>query len=86
MADRPEWFTNPEHAHIIGLDKQLETELRSDFLIVALEVDCGVEGKGPYVYHFRISHAPVDMHGRIAGRAVDLLADWTPYRFEVYCI
>ncbi len=86
MTDQPDWFTNPEHAHIIGLDKQLETELRSDFLIVELAVDCGVEGKGPYVYHFRISNVPVDMHGHVSSRAMDLLSEWTAYRFEVYCI
>jgi hypothetical protein len=86
MADQPDWFTNPEHMHIIGLDRQLETELRSDFLIAALEVDCGVEGKSSFVYHFRISNVPVAMHGSVAGRAMDLLAEWTPYRFEVSCI
>lgn len=86
MADDPEWFTNPEHAHIVGLDKQLEGELRSEFLILELSVDCGIEGRGPYIYHFRISRVPADMHSHVASRATDLLSSWTAYRFEVYCL
>ncbi|HZK89983.1 MAG TPA: hypothetical protein VFC56_07555 [Stellaceae bacterium] len=86
MADQAEWFTNPEHAHIIGLDDQLASALRSAFEIAQLQVDCGVEGKGPYTYHFRISNVPADMHGHVSSRAMDLLSSWTAYRFEVYCI
>jgi hypothetical protein len=85
MADQAEWYTNPEHAHIVGLDDQLAIELRSVFGIAGLQVDCGVEGKGPYTYHFRLSNVPADMHNHVSTRAMDLLSSWTGYRFEVHC-
>lgn len=86
MSDRPEWFTNPEHAHIVGLDDQLAGELRVAFGVAALSVDCGVEGNGPYTYHFRIRNVPPAMHNPVSGRAMELLSSWTGYRFEVYCV
>lgn len=86
MADDAEWFTNPEHAHVVGLDNQLASELRSDFGFAELTVDCGVEGKGSYTYHFRIRNVPPDMHNHVSTRAMDLLSSWTAYRFEVYCL
>ncbi len=86
VDDPAEWFTNPEHVHIVGLDNQLSRELRMHFEIPDLDVDCGVEGKGPsYTYHFRISGVSADMHGHVCTRAIDLLSKWTPYRYEVQC-
>ncbi|HYM73296.1 MAG TPA: hypothetical protein VET89_09960 [Stellaceae bacterium] len=85
MADQAEWFKNPEHAHVVGLDAWLASELRSAFGISDLQVDCGVEGKGPYTYHFTISNVPADLHGQVSGQAMDLLSSRTGYRFEVHC-
>jgi hypothetical protein len=86
MADQPEWFTNPEHAHVVGLDDQLATELRARLGIADLAVECGVEGKGPYTYHFMIGNVPPSLHGHVASLADDLLSSWTGYRFEVHCL
>jgi hypothetical protein len=86
MTDRPEWFTNPEHAHIVGLDDQLASELRTAFGIADIKVDCGVEGKGPYTYHFMIGNVPPGLHGHVSSQAMDLLSSWTGYRFEVHCL
>lgn len=86
MSDPFEWFTNPEHEHIIGLDALIEDHLRIEFGIDKLQVDCGVEGKGPYTYHFRIRHVDSDLRGRVHDSATDMLSAWTPYRFEVQCI
>jgi hypothetical protein len=87
MADQPDWHTNPEHAHVIGLDNQLAEALRTAFGIADIAVECGVEGtRPPYTYHFTISNVPPDMHGHAASRATDLLSSWTGYRFEVHCL
>lgn len=84
--DNPEWFTNPEHAHIVGLDADLARDLSVWFSIIDLEVDCGVEGEKSYTYHFRIRNVPQNQHGFVLSRARDLLSAWTPYRFEVQCV
>jgi hypothetical protein len=86
MSDPVEWFTNPEHETIMGLDAQLADILRSEFGIGDLEVDCGVEGKGPYTYHFRLKNVPRNQMGFVCNRAMDLLSSWTPYRYEVQCL
>ena len=86
MADNPDWFTNPEHAHVVGLDDQLATALRVDFGDGDITVECGVEGRGPYTYHFIISNVAPDMHGHVVSRAIDLLSEWFSYRFEVRCL
>jgi hypothetical protein len=86
MSDRPEWFTSPEHAHIVGVDDQLAGVLRAEFGIPGLKVDCGVEGTRSYTYHFRIYNVPADLRPHVSTRAMDLLSSYTGYRFEVYCV
>jgi hypothetical protein len=86
MSDLPEWLTNPEHAHIIGLDNSLADALRAFFKHPDIQVDCGVEGKHSHTYHFRIRNVPADLHRSVWGHASDLLSEWTPYRFEVQCV
>lgn len=84
--DPAEWFNNPEHAHIVGLDETLAEMLRVEFSDNAIEVDCGVEGTpGKYTYHFRIMHVSRNQWGFVINRVIDLLSSWTPYRFEVQC-
>lgn len=84
--DPAEWFTNPEHGHMIGLDKDLTDRLRAFFQSSDIEVDCGVEGTRSYTYHFRIGNTPLGLEGQVADMARDLLGQWTPYRFEVQCV
>lgn len=85
MADPAEWFTNPEHEHMVGLDHSLADMIRVEFGINDVEVDCGVEGEKSFTYHFRIKNAPRNQWGFISSRATELLSSWTPYRFEVQC-
>jgi hypothetical protein len=86
MLDPPEWYTNPEHEHLIGIDHSLGVQLSQEFGIPGIEVDCGVEGSHSYSYHFRIMNVPRNQWGFVITRAIDLLSAWTPYRFEVRCI
>lgn len=86
MSDPAEWYTNPEHEHILGLDNELAQMLRVEFTDSAIDVDCGVEGKGPFTYHFRIKNVQRNQRGFVCGRAIDLLSSWTPYRYEVQCV
>lgn len=86
MSDPAEWFTNPEHDHIVGLDATLADILRVEFSDNGIEVDCGVEGKGPYTYHFRIMNVPRNQWGFVSSKAIGWLAAMTPYRFEVQCL
>ena len=86
MRTKPEWFTNPEHAHVVGLDEQLMAKLRMEFADDDITVDCGVEGRGPFTYHFMIGNVAVEMHGHVTSRAIDLLSEWFSYRFEVCCL
>jgi hypothetical protein len=87
MPDDPkEWFTNPEHDHVVDLDIQLANRLRSELHLLDIEIDCGVEGKGPYTYHFRIRNVADNLRGHVVTRAIDILSAWTPYRYEVTCV
>lgn len=84
--DPAEWFTNPEHEHMVGIDKELADRLRSFFRCNEIGVDCGVEGARSFTYHFRISNMPAGKEGQASDMARDLLGQWTPYRFEVQCV
>jgi hypothetical protein len=90
MQDDPlEWFSNPEHEHMIGLDRSLKEAILARFghdLPDPIFVDCGVEGSRSFTYHFRIFGVPDDMHGKISSFAMDELSRNTPYRFEVACV
>lgn len=86
MSDIPEWFTCPEHAHIIGIDNSLAALLREKLGIADINVDCGVEGERSYTYHFRLRNIPAELRARACTMASDFLSSCTPYRFETQCV
>lgn len=87
MSDDPiEWYENPEHEHMAGIDHELADKIIDQFGISPVFVECGVEGARSFSYHFRILGIPDFQHGAVAAFVSDFLSRVTPFRFEVQCV